>query len=214
MKTIFLYGEEEKLTNYTQALKAAGARWVCSLDLEDSRPCDGLLLPGGGDIAPARYGQEDRGSGPPDLVRDQAELDLIARFLQAGKPMLGICRGMQALNVALGGTLIQDLPTAPDHKASEETGDSVHPVTAAPGSFLHKLYGARFSVNSAHHQAADCLGEGLLPAAQAPDGVLEAMECLERKILATQFHPERMTGARRRTDTVDGGAVFRFFLSL
>ena len=81
-----------------------------TLDLSLAAGCDGLLLPGGGDISPARYGQENLGSGEPDLERDAAELQLVADFTAWGKPILGICRGIQMINVALGGTLIQDIP--------------------------------------------------------------------------------------------------------
>lgn len=214
MKTIFLYGDGEKLANYTAALEAAGAAWRCSTDLAEAAGCTGLLLPGGMDIDPVRYGQENDGSEGIDPVRDQAELELIARFAQSGKPILGICRGIQVINVAFGGTLIQDLPNAVEHQHSETTGDQVHQVTAPAGSFLHELYGERFSVNSSHHQAIDRLAPGFAVAARCTDGTVEAIAWPEKAIYATQFHPERMTGAHLRRDTVDGGEIFRFFLQL
>lgn len=122
---------------------------------------------------------------------DQAELELIARFSQSGKPILGICRGIQVINVAFGGTLIQDLPNAVEHQHNEATGDQVHQVTAPAGSFLHELYGERFSVNSSHHQAIDRLAPGFAVAARCTDGTVEAIAWPEKAIYATQFHPER-----------------------
>ena len=95
--------------NYETAIRAAGGDFVTRCCPEVDLSFDGLLLTGGGDVAPARYGQEDHGCVLVDLERDRAELALIRAYLNAGKPILGICRGLQALNVALGGTLVQDL---------------------------------------------------------------------------------------------------------
>lgn len=214
MKPIFLYGDPEKLGNYFTALDACGAAWVCSKDLAKAEGCGSLLLPGGADMDPARYGQENAGSVGIDLARDEAELELTARFFRSGRPILGICRGAQVLNVAFGGTLIQDLPNAAEHQHNEATGDQVHQVTAPEGSFLHRLYGERFPVNSSHHQAVDVVAPGFQLAAQCADGVVEAIAWPEKRIYATQFHPERMMAAHRRPDTVDGEKIFRFFLQL
>ena len=103
MTKIYGYGVREKLANYASALEGCGAECVFSLDVEEALDCQGLLLPGGGDIDPARYGQPSDGSEAPDLQRDAAELELVSRFLAWGRPILGICRGIQLLNVALGG---------------------------------------------------------------------------------------------------------------
>lgn len=213
MKRIFVYGQREKMENYAAALEACGAAGVFSLTLSPARDCHALLLPGGGDMDPARYDQPPAGSDAPDPARDQAELELVSRFLDWGRPVLGICRGLQVLNVALGGDLIQELPTAAAHRHLPETGDQVHPVTAEPGSFLERLYGREFAVNSAHHQALGRLAPGLsLCARCAGDGVAEAAAWPQRGIFGVQFHPERMAFALRREDTVDGAAIFRFFL--
>ena len=165
MTKIYGYGVREKLANYASALEGCGAECVFSLDVEEALDCQGLLLPGGGDIDPARYGQPSAGSEAPDLQRDAAELELVSRFLAWGRPILGICRGIQLLNVALGGDLIQDIPTAADHKHDAALGDRVHGVEAAPGSFLEGLYGSAFPVNSAHHQALGQVAPGLRVAA-------------------------------------------------
>ena len=115
-------------------------------------------------------------SNPPDKARDRAELALFQAFFQAGRPILGVCRGMQVINIALGGDLIQDLP--PEQKIFHTScqGDLVHPIFAPEGSVLHQLYGHIFSVNSAHHQAVDRLGEGLRATAWSESGFPEAVE--------------------------------------
>lgn len=212
MPKIFVYGDQEKMSNYASALEGSGMEGVFSLDLSQAKSCAGLLLPGGGDISPARYGQEPDGSEEPDLRRDEAELELVADFIAWGRPILGICRGIQMLNVALGGDLIQDIPTAAAHRRDKALGDRVHTVTAGEGSFLYPLYGREFSVNSAHHQALGQLAAGLrLAAVSSEDGVVEAVEWPNLGVYGVQWHPERMSFALRREDTVDGQAVFQFF---
>lgn len=214
MKRVFIYGDREKRQNYVLALEASGLQPVVSWDLSGADGCGGLLIPGGADMDPALYGAENQGSLGIDRALDEAELELARRFAQAGLPILGICRGMQVLNVAFGGSLIQDLPTAGTHRWEESTGDKRHMVSAPADSFLHGLYGGGFSVNSAHHQGVGQLAEGARIAAQAEDGVMEALEWPGRMIYAVQFHPERMTLAHRRPDTVDGAPIFRFFATL
>ena len=196
--------------NYLAALAAAGgagdARYLPAPDLG----YDGLLLAGGGDVDPALFGQENRGSRGIDRARDRAELALLDAFCGAGKPVLAVCRGHQVVNVWLGGGLIQDLGPGlvPFHQ--KEEGDQVHLVQAEKGTLLHQLYGPVFPANSSHHQGLGPLGRGLRATAWAEDGVVEAVEHEALPILSVQFHPERMTGP----DTVDGGALFRIFLDL
>lgn len=215
MPKIYVYGSRDKLENYANALEGSGLEGLFSLDISQAEECDGLLLPGGGDIDPARYGQLPAGSEAPDLQRDAAELELVSRFLAWGKPMLGICRGVQLLNVALGGNLIQDLPTVSYHRRDPERGDRVHTVSAGEGTFLSSLYGREFAVNSAHHQALGRLAPDLnLAAVSVDDSVPEAVECPEKRIYGVQWHPERMAFAQRRPDTVDGSRIFRFFRGL
>lgn len=200
--------------NYIAAVEAAGGRgWVRYLP-EPDLTYDGLLLAGGDDLDPGLFGQEDRGSRGIDRARDEAELALLEAFFGAGKPVLAICRGHQVVNVWLGGDLIQDLDPslAPFHGGGEE--DRVHSVQTAEGSVLHRLYGPAFAVNSSHHQALDRLGRGLTAAARSEDGVVEAVEHDSLPLISVQFHPERMTGKKARSDTVDGGAIFRAFLDM
>lgn len=214
MKRIFIYGDREKCTNYREALEGCGADAVFSKELLSARDCNGLLLPGGADIDPALYGAENQGSKGIDRERDLAEIELIRIFSEANKPILGICKGLQILNVAFGGDLIQDIPTANTHKWEEATGDKVHSVQVEESSFLYSLYGKNFMVNSAHHQAVSSAAPGFFVGAKAADGVVESLENRERKIYAVQWHPERMAFRNLRQDTVDGQRIFAFFLAL
>ena len=199
--------------NYENAVRAAGGDFVTRYCPEVDLSFDGLLLTGGGDIEPWRYGQENCGSMPPKPERDRTELALAEAYLAAGKPILGICRGHQVLNVALGGTLVQDLGDELNlfHRWIE--ADKVHPIHAREGSLLHTLYGPLFPENSAHHQAADMPGSGVIITARSESGVAEALELPGKPVLGLQFHPERMTGALARPDTVDGAAIFRWFIA-
>lgn len=200
--------------NYLAAIEAAGgvgdARYLPAPDLA----YDGLLLTGGDDIDPALFGQVNRGSRGIDRARDEAELALLDAFLGANKPVLAICRGHQVVNVWLGGDLIQDLGPglAPFHQKGE--GDQVHLIRGLDGSLLHRLYGPVFPVNSSHHQGLGRLGRGLTASARSEGGVIEAVEHDTLPLISVQFHPERMTGALARPDTVDGGEIFRAFVEL
>ncbi len=214
MKKIFVYGDTEKYRNYRDALSGCGALAAFSKEGFTTGDCDGLLLTGGADIDPAFYGQENHGSNGIDRGRDLLELELIRIFTESNRPILGICRGLQVLNVAFGGSLVQNIPTAAFHKWEESTGDKVHPVQTAESSFLIPLYGREFAVNSAHHQAVDSIAPGFSVSAKAADGVIEAIAAPEKKIFAVQWHPERMSFFNRRPDTVDGRHIFDYFLSL
>lgn len=200
--------------NYLAAIAAAGGRGTACCLPRCGLGFDGLLLTGGGDMDPALFGQENRGSRDIDLARDRAELALLNAFVGAGKPVLAICRGMQVVNVWLGGDLLQDL--GPDRvPLHQQAGcDLVHQVRAGEGTLLRRLYGPEFSVNSSHHQGVGRLGRGLRASAWAQDGTAEALEHDRLPLICVQFHPERMTGALARPDAVDGGRIFDRFLAL
>ena len=197
---------------YEKAVEKAGGEPLSFHCPDPEMDFDALILAGGGDVDPSFIEEPNRGSYDIDLPRDRVELALVSRCVYENKPILGICRGHQILNVALGGTLIQHLPTADAHAWTEQ-GDRAHPVTAEEGTFLHELYGRRFSVNSAHHQAVEALAPGLTLSATADDGTLEAFQDPARELWCVQFHPERMCFAHRREDAVDGADIFRFFLA-
>lgn len=191
---IFIFGGGDRFANYRRAVEEAGGRPVFSEEApEAAGTCGGLLLPGGGDLEPWRYGQPNTASRGLEPERDAAELLLLEQFTAAGKPVLGVCRGLQTVNVFFGGSLIQDLP---GHSALED-GDRLHPVRTAP-SFLRPVCGEEAVVNSAHHQAADRLGTGLEAVQWAPDGVVEALEHRTLPVWAVQWHPERLPGALGR----------------
>ncbi len=162
--------------------------------------CDGLLFAGGGDVDPAIFGQAPHAKlGTVELLRDQVELALARRAFADRKPVLGICRGIQLLNVALGGTLYQDiaseLPEASDHCASSQVPGRAqlsHPITLAPGSWLAAQLGTdALSGNTFHHQALRDIAPGLRVTGRAPDGVVEAIEGAGPGfVIGVQCHPE------------------------
>ena len=210
---IAIPGRESGLTNYFSALRALGAEPVL-LDRADASGFDGLLLPGGGDVAPHYYGEEPNGSDEPDEALDTLQLGACECFYAAGKPILGICRGVQVINVFFGGTLIQHLPTASAHMRPMPEEDNVHLTHALENSLFASLYGTSFPVNSSHHQAVLRPGEGLRITQLAEDGTAEGLDHISAPVFGTQWHPERMCFDKLRSDTVDGSLVLRHFLSL
>jgi len=151
---------------------------------------DGLLLSGGVDIAPHRYGEEKlEQCGETDERRDEEELALFRTFAERGKPIFGICRGIQTINVALGGTLWQDLESQCGISGHSK---GTHEIKAQPGSRA-ALLGSRYTANSYHHQAVKTPGDGLKPTAWAGD-VIEAVEHARLPIWGVQWHPELMLG--------------------
>lgn len=238
MKKIYILSDEEHLVthdHYESVVRAAGGDpYLICLDDDPAvtADADGILIPGGVDINPACYGEENKGSlGICDAL-DSFQLKALDLAVKRKIPVLGICRGIQLLNVYLGGTLIQDLPDAELHaKNSIKEDDKVHLVMAEAGSWPAEIYGkTEFYVNSSHHQAVDRLGEGLRvvmrsEAGQAAgdcaadeavrgDGVVEGVVHETLPIIATQWHPERMSLTYKRSDTEDGMPVFRKFLSM
>ncbi|MFI0544651.1 gamma-glutamyl-gamma-aminobutyrate hydrolase family protein [Streptomyces sp. WSLK1-3] len=149
---------------------------------------DGLVIAGGPDVEPVHYGATpDPRTGPPARARDTWELALIRAALASGTPLLGICRGLQLLNVALGGTLVQHV----DGHAPTPGVFGRHPVKPVPGTVYGDLVPEETSVPTYHHQAVDRLGEGLLPSAYAPDGTIEAAELPgPHWVVGVQWHPE------------------------
>lgn len=180
---------------------------------------DGLVLQGGADVSPKSYGEtpiKPEWSG--DFVRDQYEIALVKEFLRHEKPVLGICRGAQLMNVAFGGTLYQDigtqLPEARVHRDWEIYDQNFHEMTIEKGSLLSKLYPAVTSakVNSVHHQAVKDLGKGLVVEARSKDdGVIEAIRSTANVFaFAFQWHPEFQNPGDKTL--LDGKPILREFL--
>lgn len=209
---IQMSGMSDGMKYYAAAIEAAGGVPRVGYCPQPDLTCDGLLLGGGEDVDPARFGQENRGAYPPDLARDEAEFALLEAYWKAGKPILGICRGMQILNVFLGGDLVQDLPDEerPFHRRKE--GYAVHPIRTAPGSLLHGWYGGIVQVNSSHHQVVDRPGRGAIVTAWSEAGRAEAIEVPGRPVMGVQFHPERPSFLKLRTEEEDSLAIFRWLL--
>jgi putative glutamine amidotransferase len=190
--------------DYVRSVALAGGAPLLLPNTADARDveaavaaADALLLSGGGDVAASLYGRPNHPAlTGVDELRDATEILAIRAAMDRGRPLLAICRGIQMLNVALGGTLIQDIPT--QHlpgEGGEATlhGGRDHPIRLQRGSLLHCLWQREGgTVNSSHHQAVDRLAEGLRPTAWAPDGIIEAAESADgRNVLAVQFHPEK-----------------------
>lgn len=188
---------------YLSALEQAGGAPVLfpSLVVHLDEPgrlldrVDGLFLPGGRDIDAELYGSEAHPSNDTPLrLRDELEVALVRVARERGMPILGACRGMQLLNVALGGTLEQHLGDRLDltpHRAT--VGERTeHPVAIHAGTLLRSItHDEEFDISSHHHQAVDRLGEGLVASASAPDGVIEAIEATDGAFcLGVQWHPE------------------------
>ncbi len=168
--------------NYIKACEKVGLKVNNCSNLEDY---DGLLLPGGEDIDPSFYGQDNICSQGVDYEFDALTFATISYFLKHGKRVLGICKGMQYLNVYFGGDLFQNIE---GHMIKER--EEAHAVTAS--GFLETIYGKRFMVNSTHHQCVGNLGKSLTPLAWADDGVLEGFK--GNGVLGVQWHPERLNG--------------------
>ena len=190
-------------SKYIESLARAGAemRWVELSDpeqaVQDALTCDGLLLPGGGDMDPKFYGQERiPACGEPNLLRDAAEPLLLRAFLAADKPVLGICRGIQVMNAVPGGDLYQDIKPF-EHLPHNGHWAKVHTVTVRRGTLLSRILGQdTVLVNSQHHQAVDRVAPGFTLAALSEDGIVEAIEKPDARFcLGVQWHPEWLSDA-------------------
>ena len=200
---------------YPRAIVAAGGMpWVLpslpfgNVVAEAVRRCDGVMLTGGDDVQPQLYATHltprlERTVSTVDAARDLFELLVIREVFRQRKPLLAICRGQQILNVALGGTLIEDIPRqvpgALNHSRLGQKDKIVHKVALTPGSILNKISGKQIlGVNSSHHQAAGRVGEPLRVTGLSPDGVVEGLELADTAagwlpwLVAVQFHPERL----------------------
>jgi putative glutamine amidotransferase len=183
----------------TLALAGASLRLVSALDgtpLDEAfyAGVDGLVLPGGPDPHPSRWGEPVHPSTNIDEARDGLEYTILAGCLERGIPVLGVCRGLQLANVALGGSLVQDLPSGPvDHRGSADRTVLAHRLRLLDGSRMSTMSGGtELPANTAHHQAIDRLGDHLVASAWAEDDCIEAVEwdTDDQWLVAVQYHPE------------------------
>ena len=199
---------------YVRAVEACGGVPTAQYLPEICTDYDGLILGGGNDLHPKWYNQEIAGSVDFDEARDEREMALAEAFLKAGKPIFGICRGGQLLNVYFGGTLCQHLPCVDEHKIDADEWLS-HGVIAEKGSVFERIYGQSFRINSFHHQAVEVMGKGLKATLRAEgNGVVEGFEHENLPIIGLQWHPEKMCLAAKREDTVDGLKIIQYFIDL
>jgi putative glutamine amidotransferase len=223
---------------YQQALMACGAiplplaaSTSRQLIAECGGRCDGVLLTGGEDVDPRLYGNglppRLRGTvtvTPDNGARDLRELTLIDEVFRQRKPLLGICRGHQVLNVALGGTLVADIlgqmPRAMNHRRMDRRSEIVHDVRLTPGSLLGKITGRqKLGVNSTHHQAVARVAAPLRVAAVSSDGIVEGLELKPSAarmlpfLLSVQFHPERLVDRYPEHQAIFSGFTMACVLS-
>lgn len=209
---ILIAGVLKDTKNYEKALRDCQVLYETTLHPKDITSYSGLLLPGGEDIHPSYFGQSDKGSKGIDRKLDRAQFALLDAFVRMGRPVFGICRGMQLINVYFGGDIVQHLVTYRTHQYQGE--DQVHLVQNMPHSILWKLYGDSCLVNSAHHQGCGRIGSGLKVTQLAPDKVVEAIEHKDKPILGVQWHPERIHKLQAYPNLADGFVLLRYFLEL
>lgn len=217
---IAIAGRAKDTSNYEKVLDAMGVSFSVTMDPGKLSGFDALLLPGGGDITPAFFGQENHGSHNIDTELDITQLQSLDFFVKQKRPILGICKGMQLINVYFGGTIIQHIKESPKHAWDER--DKIHSTSLLPGSFLSNLYGKSMLTNSAHHQAVGRLGKNLQAVQTADDGIIEGIVHNSLPILGVQWHPERQLYSPESVpqsytpadEPADGRLLFAYFLSL
>lgn len=206
---IAITGRNKDTVNYEKALRSMGVSCLTTMDLGRLSQFDGLLLPGGGDITPAFFGQKNQGSRNIDVELDITQLQALELFVKWQRPVLGICKGMQLINVFFGGTIIQHIKESGRH--AWDNGDKFHPTTILPDSILAHIYGTDIITNSAHHQAVGSIGRSLRVIQHSADDIVEGIVHDSLPILGVQWHPERMLDD---SSPADGRLLFSYFLSL
>ena len=212
MQPRILLSVELNKEHYINAIESAGGIPTAEYCPEVDLSYDGLLLCGGRDVDPQRYGEEINGAVNIDYARDAAEMALAKAYIAAGKPVLGVCRGCQLLNVYFGGTLYQHLESTPHHR-SGTTVDAIHTVDVTADNVIKEFYGEHFTVNSVHHEAIKKLGNDLVVTHISDDGVIEGFEHKTLPVFAVQWHPERLVNLEN-AETVNGIKIFEHFLSM
>ena len=210
MKQIVILGRPKFTANYERFFGQLPVRVCVSMEPSLPRDCCGLVLPGGGDISPDLFGETDQGSRDIDRKLDLAQLEALDCALMRSLPVFGICKGMQLINVALGGTILQDMPGDQIHPYVN--ADSYHDTFIRPGTFLEKCYGRSMRVNSAHHQRIQKAGRGLqLIQWCSQDGCPEALAHDTLPVFGVQWHPERLSADQ---NPLTGTPLLNYFFSL
>lgn len=211
-KNIAIIGRRKDTSRYEDMLSRTGISYITSLCVSKIHSCSAILLPGGGDITPAFFGQKNAGSKNIDTELDIIQLQAMELAVREKKPILGICKGMQIINVFFGGTIVQDMQNAKNHRyihpeeKRDVAGDQMHDSRIMPETFLWEIYGKNLCINSAHHQCIDKPGKNLEVAQFANDGTPEALFHKTLPIYGVQWHPERLLP--------EGEKLFRFFVNL
>ncbi len=204
---VAIFGRKKDTANYERFVTSLSSIPIVTLNVRDLCSCDCLILPGGGDITPAFFGEQNAGSNNIDTELDILQFQALDYAVKCSMPVLGICKGMQVINVAFGGTIIQDLPTSSIHKYRNK--DQYHTTDILTSSCLHRLYGPTAMVNSAHHQGVGKLGRDLEPIQWCPtDRCVEAIVHTRLPILGLQWHPERLDQTQT---TLSGAALLSLF---
>ena len=205
MKPKILVAAKLKSETYVAAVEKNGgiatAIYCPSVDLS----YDGLIL----------CGEEINGAVKIDYERDRTEAAVAKAYIKAGKPVMGICRGHQLLNIVLGGTIHQHIPNYLEHQPQEVGQLIFHGAKAEKDTLVHKFYGENFTINTFHHQAIKDLADGLKITAYSEDGtVIEAIEHESLPIIGFQWHPERMCDYETNGNNADGNLIFKYFIDL
>lgn len=212
MKKVVIIGSPRVHQNYQAALEKAGCSAVIFPDLsyveKHSDDFGGLLLPGGGDVFSSLTDYTDtRAALSDDLRLTLEQLSALDLFYKMNKPIFGICKGMQLINLYFHGT-IKEVSNRKLHQHPKK--DIFHPADNLPGNFLHALFGPHMLVNSCHHQCVDLIGQNMQAIQNAPDGTIEALSHLSDPVFGTQWHPERMPEISGQNTLL----LFRYFVSL
>lgn len=218
MKKIIIAGYNSPGNRYHEivdTLKEMNAESFISLDINDMDKADAMIIPGSfQDINPVNWGEENYCSNDINDSLDEIQFKMMEKAEKESKPVMGICRGMQLINVYFGGNLIQDLSCGIFHKKANP--EKYHQINTVEHTFMEELYGKKTMVNTRHHQGLGILGKKLTACASWQDEgeVIEAVIHESLPILGVQWHPETMAVAGNEKQREDGKKVFRYFLNL
>lgn len=208
--------DDDKYEDYPEALKRNGAQSFISLNLKDYVKADALILPGSfQDMNPKLWGEENTHCHDVNDELDRIQWQLLEMAAKDKKPVLGVCRGMQFINVFFGGTLIQHLSSAKHH--GKQIPERYHIVSTVRGTAMGNLYPGQTTVNTRHHQGVGIIGKGLKASALwtlGDDTVVEAIEHQELPIIGLQWHPEKMCLAEDPVIQKSGDDLLKWWLDL